>query len=95
MPLLIDEDAKTVGTFDITTAQTLYWKAVPVLLKQPEREEQVEQLTFRILSGYTRPNQSLRVSIGAKSHVMTLYSPMLRAEHDMLLCAGAADTHLQ
>ena len=62
MPLLIDDDAKTVGSFDITTAQTLYWKAVPVLLRQPDREEQLEALTFRILSGFTRPNHSLRVS---------------------------------
>ncbi len=72
MPLLIDEDAKTVGTFDITTAQTLYWKAVPVVLRQPEREEQVESLTFRILSGYTRPNHTHRVSVRASKRAARL-----------------------
>lgn len=47
--------------FDLQTASTLYWKPIPVLLKQHDREDQVEQLTFRILSGVTRQNHNLRV----------------------------------
>ena len=47
--------------FDLATATTLYWKPVPVKLKMPDREDQLEQLTFRILTGVARQNHNLRV----------------------------------
>lgn len=59
MPLVLEPEAKS--GFDPATATTLYWKQVPVLLKQSEREDQTEQLTFRILSGVSRQNHNLRV----------------------------------
>lgn len=61
MARLKDEDTRTMSGFDLQTASTLYWKPIPVLLKQHDREDQVEQLTFRILSGVTRQNHNLRV----------------------------------
>lgn len=63
MPLVLEEDARSGNCFDPATASTLYWKQVPVLVKQHDREDQTEQLTFRILSGTTRQNHSLRVSL--------------------------------
>jgi spindle assembly abnormal protein 6 len=61
MPLVLEEDVRVVNGFDPASANTLYWKQVPVLVKQHDRENQIEQLTFRILSGVTRQNHSLRV----------------------------------
>lgn len=62
MPLLLDDDPKggPLG-FDLATATTLFWKPVPVFVKQQDREDQQENLTFRILSGCARQNHSLRV----------------------------------
>lgn len=62
MPLVLEEDVRVANGFDPASASTLYWKQVPVLVKQHDRENQTEQLTFRILSGVTRQNHSLRVS---------------------------------
>ena len=45
------------------TASTLYWKALPVLVKQNDREEQTNELTVRILSGVNRNNHNSRVSL--------------------------------
>jgi hypothetical protein len=61
MPPFKDDDTRVLTGFDLQTASTLYWKAIPVLLKQLDREDQTEQLTFRILSGVTRQNHNLRV----------------------------------
>lgn len=47
--------------FDWQTAQTLFWKPVPVQLRQADREDQNEELTFRILSGVSRANHNMRV----------------------------------
>jgi spindle assembly abnormal protein 6 len=62
MPLVLEEDVRLANGFDPASAGTLYWKQVPVLVKQHDREDQTEQLTFRILSGVTRQNHNLRVS---------------------------------
>ncbi len=62
MPLILEEDAKMATGFDTQSAATVYWKAIPVLLRQHDREDQTELLTFRILSGALRQNHSLRVS---------------------------------
>lgn len=67
MPLVLEDDARLSNGFDPASASTLYWKQVPVLVKQHDREDQTEQLTFRILSGVTRQNHSLRVSWMASS----------------------------
>lgn len=67
MPLLLDDDAggpggSTGGGFDLHSATTLFWKAVPVVLRSADREDtHTEQLTFRILSGFAKHNHSLRV----------------------------------
>lgn len=65
MPLVLEEDVRVANGFDPASASTLYWKQVPVLVKQHDREDQTEQLTFRILSGVTRQNHSLGVSCNA------------------------------
>lgn len=62
MPLVIDEDPRAVGAFDVQTAATLYWKNIPVVLKLQDRDETTEELSFRILSGVTKHNHNLRVS---------------------------------
>lgn len=62
MPLILEDDFKIANGFDPATAVTLYWKSVPVLVKQHDREDQTEELTFRILSGVTKQNHNLRVS---------------------------------
>jgi hypothetical protein len=48
-------------SFDLVNANTLFWKQVPVLLRHPDREEQQEDVTFRIMTGVSRVNNSLRV----------------------------------
>lgn len=63
MPLILEDDVRIANGFDPCSATTLYWKDVPVLVRQHDREDQTEQLTFRILSGVTKQNHSLRVSI--------------------------------
>jgi len=75
MPLVVggDDDVKIGGSssstaaggqgFDLQTAQTLFWKPVPVLLRQADREDQHEELTFRILSGVSRANHNMRVCV--------------------------------
>lgn len=61
MPLFLEDEANLAGTFDVQTANTLFWKTIPVLVKQNDREDQVETLTFRILTGGARHNHNLRV----------------------------------
>ncbi|GIL47125.1 hypothetical protein Vafri_4030 [Volvox africanus] len=62
MPLLLDpEDPKAPIGFDLSTSSTLFWRPVPVLLKQHDREDQQEALTVRILTGYARQNHNLRI----------------------------------
>lgn len=63
MPLILEEDARLACGFDPASAVTLYWKDVPVLLHSADREDAVEALTFRILSGVTKQNHSLRVRL--------------------------------
>ncbi len=64
MPLVLDDDpSKSAVGFDVQSATTLFWKPVPVLLRQTEREDQLEELTFRILTGFARQNHNLRVSM--------------------------------
>ena len=62
MPLVIDNNTRSWESFDVQTASTLYWKALPVLVKQNDREEQTSELTVRILSGVNRNNHNSRVS---------------------------------
>jgi hypothetical protein len=72
MPLIVEDDVKIGGggaaaaggtstAFELQTAATLFWKSVPVQLRQAEREDQHEQLVFRILSGVSRANHNMRV----------------------------------
>jgi len=73
MPLVIDNNTRSWESFDVQTASTLYWKALPVLVKQNDREEQTNEqndreeqtneLTVRILSGVNRNNHNSRVSL--------------------------------
>eukprot|EP00983_Pelagomonas_calceolata_P119132 1160573-Pelagomonas_calceolata.AAC.2 len=70
MPLVVggDDDVKIGSStgagggqaFDLQTAQTLFWKPVPVQLRQADREDQHEELIFRILSGVSRANHNMR-----------------------------------
>ena len=62
MPLVIDNNTRSWESFDVQTASTLYWKSIPVLVKQHDREEQTVELTVRILSGVNRNNHNSRVN---------------------------------
>lgn len=62
MPLVLDDDVKGTG-FDLSSSQTIYWKPVQVQLRQSDREDQAEELTFRILTGFAKQNHNLRVSV--------------------------------
>lgn len=50
-----------VDQFDAGTASTLFWETVPVLLQRSDRDDQVEELSARLLTGHTRNNHSMRV----------------------------------
>ena len=65
MPLVIDNNTRSWESFDVQTASTLYWKALPVLVRQSDREEQTTELTVRILSGVNRNNHNSRVGHSA------------------------------
>lgn len=56
-------DGAQDGDFDPAAAQTLYWRRVPVLVKRPDRDDRVESLTFRVLSGHARRGRNVRVSV--------------------------------
>lgn len=79
MPLVIDNNTRSWESFDVQTASTLYWKALPVLVKQNDREEQTSELTVRILSGVNRNNHNSRVSA---THV---------ALREPCLCSASSD----
>ena len=77
MPLVIDNNTRSWESFDVQTASTLYWKSVPVLVKQHDREEQKVDLTVRILSGVNRNNHNSRVSkslLYTRSPVISSYT---------------------
>lgn len=108
MPLVLEEDVRVANGFDPASASTLYWKQVPVLVKQHDREDQTEQLTFRILSGVTRQNHSLRVSLGPdhlqghsvcalrqQQGAQRLGTTMQHNAKHPRTCAGAEDPCLQ
>jgi hypothetical protein len=58
----VDTQGGGDGEFDPAAAQTLYWRRVPVLVKRPDRDDRVESLTFRVLSGHARRGRNVRVS---------------------------------
>nr|6ZZ8_A Chain A, Centriole protein [Chlamydomonas reinhardtii]6ZZ8_B Chain B, Centriole protein [Chlamydomonas reinhardtii]6ZZ8_C Chain C, Centriole protein [Chlamydomonas reinhardtii]6ZZ8_D Chain D, Centriole protein [Chlamydomonas reinhardtii]6ZZ8_E Chain E, Centriole protein [Chlamydomonas reinhardtii]6ZZ8_F Chain F, Centriole protein [Chlamydomonas reinhardtii] len=61
-PLLLDDgDPKAQTGFDLSTATTLFWRPVPVHVKQQDREDVLEELTFRILTGVAKQNHNLRI----------------------------------
>jgi hypothetical protein len=47
--------------FDAAAATGLYWRSVPVMLRLPEREEHVADLTVRIMSTSGRSSHASRV----------------------------------
>lgn len=59
-------DPHADGEFDPAAAQTLYWRRVPVLVKREGRDDRVESLTFRVLSGHARRGRNVRVRGGVK-----------------------------
>ncbi len=59
MPLVLEDDARS--GFDLQSASTLFWKSVPVSLRQADREDICEDFTFRILTGHARQNHAQRV----------------------------------
>ncbi|KAL6758042.1 centriole protein [Haematococcus lacustris] len=81
MPLVLNDDDSRGGSgqngFDLQTASTLFWKPVPVLLRSTEREDQFEELTFRILTGVSRSNHNmriLRIHISSETDLYFLHS---------------------
>lgn len=83
MPLVIDNNTRSWESFDVPTASTLYWKALPVLVKQNDREEQTNELTVRILSGVNRNNHNSRVSCFALS---STYEPASKLDSSHMKC---------
>jgi hypothetical protein len=66
MPTLLGDSS------DVLAAETLYWKAVSFLVRQPDREEHACELTVRILSGINRTNHNSRVCvISYQYHIVT------------------------
>jgi spindle assembly abnormal protein 6 len=58
---LVAEPLRAWEGFDVQSATTLYWKPVDVLVRQPDREELVCELTVRILQGVNKATHSSRV----------------------------------
>jgi hypothetical protein len=96
MPLVFEEDARgglgAGAGFDLQTASTLFWKAVPVSVRSPEREDQTETLTFRILTGVLRSNHNMRV--GQQPCIKILASGLKNLCAILLCIAGSAHPHL-
>ncbi|GAX76067.1 hypothetical protein CEUSTIGMA_g3510.t1 [Chlamydomonas eustigma] len=79
MPLIAPEDPNKFGGtgFDWQNATTLFWKPVPVSLRQADREDLSDELTFRILTGHARNNHNLRIlriHISSDSDLFFLHS---------------------
>ncbi|GFH24599.1 centriole protein [Haematococcus lacustris] len=79
MPLVLNDDDSRGGSgqngFDLQTASTLFWKPVPVLLRSTEREDQFEELTFRILTGVSRSNHNMRCPTMASMPTLAPQAP--------------------
>lgn len=88
MPLLLDTDG-TAGPhgFDLSSATTLFWKTVPVHVKQQDREDQHEELTCRILTGFARQNHNLRVRCEPTNHAAVIRHTRSKALHRLGLAA--------
>lgn len=96
MPLILDhhhagEEARAGGGtgFDLQTASTLYWKPIPIKLKQQDREDQHEQLTFRILTGVARQNHNLRVGHGCRRPMPGIFCPLSWANVIIAVCRSS------
>lgn len=50
-----------VDQFDVSSASTVFWDTVPVLLQRADREDAVDQLSVRLLSGNTRNSLNMKV----------------------------------
>ena len=63
MPILGGAAACVAGNddFDAQGAATLFWEPVPTVLRAQDWEEQVVELTVRILSAVSRTNHNSRV----------------------------------
>jgi spindle assembly abnormal protein 6 len=50
-----------VDQFDVSSASTVFWDTVPVLLQRADRDDTVDQLSVRLLSGNTRHSLNMKV----------------------------------
>ena len=50
-----------VDQFDVASASTVFWDTVPVQLQRADREDVVEVLSVRLLSGHTRHSMNMKV----------------------------------
>jgi spindle assembly abnormal protein 6 len=50
-----------VDQFDISSATTVFWDRVPVLMQRADREDTVDELSIRLLSGNTKRSVNLKV----------------------------------
>ena len=51
----------TSDQFDVSSATTVFWDTVPVLLQRPDREDVQDELSVRLLSGHTKHSVNLKV----------------------------------
>ena len=63
MPGFFDRELRSTwaDSFDNSTATSLYWKQVPVILRLRDREEHGCDLTIRIFSGTSHGSHAYRV----------------------------------
>ena len=61
MPGRTNVGPRSWANIDASTANSLYWKAVPAVLRLADRGEQESELTVRILSGKSPGNHESRV----------------------------------
>ncbi|EIE25806.1 hypothetical protein COCSUDRAFT_1459, partial [Coccomyxa subellipsoidea C-169] len=85
--------------FDVQTTSTLYWKGVKFLVRQPDREEVLCELTVRITLGVQRNNHNsrvLRIHLSSEDDVFLLHTlefteeefQILKAEQGILVDFG-------
>jgi spindle assembly abnormal protein 6 len=66
-----------VDQFDVSSASTVFWDTVPVLLQRSDREDVVDVLSVRLLVGHTRHSLNmkvLRMHIFSDSDLLVLHT---------------------
>jgi spindle assembly abnormal protein 6 len=57
----MEQEVNSVDLFEALASTTVFWDVVPVLVQRNDRDEGVEDLSVRLMSGHTRHNQNMKV----------------------------------